>query len=116
MPRRSTELRKLLKRARVAAGLTLRAVENGTGISNAYLSQLENGKTANPSPRVLSKLAKAYSISYAELMAAAGYLEVQDEPPVTRRLAMLTTDLNFDEQEQVAAFIRHLRSQRRNAS
>jgi len=42
------------------AGLTLRQVEDKTGISNAYLSQLETGKITNPSFSVVIKLHNLY--------------------------------------------------------
>ena len=42
-------LGKLLKQYREINKLTLRHVEEKTGISNAYLSQLENDKIAHPS-------------------------------------------------------------------
>lgn len=38
-----------LRGCRKNAGITLREVEKKTGISNAYLSQLETGKITNPS-------------------------------------------------------------------
>ena len=46
-------LGKLLKQYRELNKLTLRAVEEKTGISNAYLSQLENEKIAHPSANTL---------------------------------------------------------------
>ena len=42
---------------RQAAQLTLREVEEASGVSNAYLSQLESGKIQKPSPVILHKLA-----------------------------------------------------------
>src|ERR1051325_1287734 len=63
-----------LNRLRAASGLTLRTVETQTGISNAYLSQLETGKAENPSPAMLKKLADLYRASYEALMQYAGYL------------------------------------------
>lgn len=42
--------------------LTLRQVEDLTGISNAYLSQLENGKIKNPSYNVVVKLNALYTV------------------------------------------------------
>ena len=42
--------------------LTLRQVEDMTGISNAYLSQLETGKIKNPSYKVLMKLNMLYNV------------------------------------------------------
>ncbi len=53
--------------------MTLREVEAKTGISNAYLSQLESGKIRQPSPSNLFKLAELYEISYEELMGKVGY-------------------------------------------
>ena len=48
------------KEARKKAKLTLRQVEEITGISNAYLSQLENGKIKKPSYDVVQKLNDVY--------------------------------------------------------
>lgn len=45
-----------IKQRRIHLGLTLRDMEDQTGLSNAYLSQLENGKILKPSLIVLSKL------------------------------------------------------------
>jgi transcriptional regulator with XRE-family HTH domain len=62
-----------LRAARERAGLTLREVEERTGISNAYLSQIESGRIKEPSPRILHRLAELYGESYAELLELAGY-------------------------------------------
>ena len=62
-----------LRKARGDAGLTQRDVERETGVSNAYLSQLESGKVREPSPRILHKLSGAYGVSYADLLVASGY-------------------------------------------
>jgi HTH-type transcriptional regulator, competence development regulator len=67
------KLGSFLASARNAVGKTLRAVERDTGISNAYLSQLENGKIKTPSPQTLHKLALTYSVSYELLMELAGF-------------------------------------------
>ncbi|MHC4933777.1 MAG: helix-turn-helix domain-containing protein, partial [Planctomycetota bacterium] len=50
-----SKLGTLLADLRMAKGLSLREVEEATGkaVSNAYLSQLENGKIKKPSPSVL---------------------------------------------------------------
>jgi len=53
--------------------LTLRTVESSTGISNAYLSQLEGDKIKQPSPIILHKLSDLYQVSYAGLLGLAGY-------------------------------------------
>ncbi len=63
----------LLRRLREAHALTLRDVEERTGLSNGYLSLLENDKVRQPKPPVLYKLAEAFGASYLELMEHAGY-------------------------------------------
>jgi transcriptional regulator with XRE-family HTH domain len=63
-----------LKKARKAKGYTLREVDKLTGVSNAFISQLENDKGGEPSPHILRKLAKCYDITYTGLMMDAGYL------------------------------------------
>ena len=44
-----------------------------TGISNAYISQLETGQAKSPTPPILQKLAGLYETSYEDLLALAGY-------------------------------------------
>ena len=67
------ELSKYLKKLR--GKLSIRHVAEKTGISNAYLSQLEGGKRDNPHPDVLKKLAKFYEIPVIEFLKKAGYLD-----------------------------------------
>ena len=65
-----------LKTLRDGKKMSLRAVEEATDkdVSNAYLSQLENGKIAKPSPHILHALAKVYGVDYTKLMERAGYI------------------------------------------
>lgn len=51
-----------LKEYRKIRKLTLRQVEEATGISNAYLSQLETGKTANPAFKTMVTLLRYYNV------------------------------------------------------
>ncbi len=67
------KLGKYLKILREELGLSLRAVEEKSGISNAFLSQIESGKVKQPSPIVLHKLSQVYSVSYESLMEISGY-------------------------------------------
>jgi len=69
----SKTLSQVLRSARERRSLTLRSVEDATGISNAYLSQLEHNRIRQPSPVILHKLSELYGISYAEVMRLAGY-------------------------------------------
>ena len=62
---------KFLKRIREARGLTLRDVETKVGVSNAYLSQIEQGKRSIPSIKILNKLSLAYGIPSSILLKKA---------------------------------------------
>jgi len=109
------ELGGLLSDLRTAKGLSLREVEEATdrAVSNAYLSQLENGKIQKPSPNVLHSLAEVYAVPYEALMEKAGYL-LPSEGNATghrRRLAAFAIDdLTAEEEEELLKYLAFLRS------
>jgi len=112
---RPVELGALLADLRTAKGLSLREVEVATGsaVSNAYLSQLENGKIQKPSPNVLHRLAEVYGVPYETLMEKAGYLLPSDsrEGGRRRRLAAFAIDdLTAEEEEELLKYLAFLRS------
>lgn len=110
-------LGEFLKGARAAKNLTLRAVETATGISNPYLSQLEKDKIKDPSPRLLFKLCDFYGVSYKIAMDLAGYpataSEQEDSPRITR-LAARFGNVTADEEEELADYLKFLRTRRRS--
>lgn len=55
--------------------MKIRQLELYSGVSNAYLSQIENGKRGVPSPEIIKKLSKALGSDYEELMLVAGHIE-----------------------------------------
>jgi transcriptional regulator with XRE-family HTH domain len=125
-PRRSTfigrpsELGVVLSDLRKAKGFSLRQVEEATGnaVSNAYLSQLENGKIKKPSPNVLHSLAEIYVVPYETLMEKAGYLlPIADEKIGRRRrlAAFAIDDLTAEEEEELLKYLAFLRSRKPTA-
>lgn len=58
----------LFKNARLKHGYSLREVERFTGISNAYINQLETGKVSEPGFSMVVRLSAAYGISIQELL------------------------------------------------
>lgn len=68
------EFREQLRKWREAKKLSLRKLDELSGVSHVYLSQIEIGNRGVPSPDVLKKLADPLGVSYRELMRAAGYL------------------------------------------
>ncbi len=69
-----------IKDLRKRQRMSLRDVEKESGVSNAYIAQLEKGDRPAPSADILKKLARAYNVTVRELLMKAGYL---DEPEVT---------------------------------
>ena len=117
MKNTTEKLGTFLASARNKLELTLRAVEEETGISNAYLSQLEHGKIKTPAPRNLYKLAELYRVPYELLMELAGY-------PVPRKQSTesrLTADafaarigtVTQDEEEALVDYLQFIRSRKR---
>jgi transcriptional regulator with XRE-family HTH domain len=111
---RPAELSALLADLRRAKGFSLREVEEATGkaVSNAYLSQLENGKIKKPSPNVLHSLAEVYVVPYEALMEKAGYLlpSKAGRRRRTRLAAFAIDDLTAEEEEALLKYLAFLRS------
>lgn len=63
-----------IRQLRKEQKLTIRQLEEKSGVSNAYLSQIENGKRGLPSPEILKKIHDPLGVSYDELMEKAGYI------------------------------------------
>ena len=106
-----TKLGKTLVLARERKALKLREVERATGVSNAYLSQLENDHIKAPSPNVLHKLASLYELPYAALMAAAGYPAIDSAaiPSEAVRLAARLGPTSPDEEDALADYLEFIR-------
>jgi HTH-type transcriptional regulator, competence development regulator len=111
-----------LKEARELFPLTLRQVEEATGISNAYLSQLENNKIKKPSANVLYKLASIYKIELNELLSAAGIIQDTpgDQPQgkadavFMKKLAVYSNDFSADQQKEILDFIKYMKFKNKN--
>jgi len=56
-----------LQLARKVTGLSLREVKAKTGISDAYICEVENGRVENPSFFKMMKLLELYNLSAADL-------------------------------------------------
>lgn len=102
-----------LRSLRDSRGLTLREVEDKSGISNAFLSQIESGKVKQPSPSMLYKLAELYHVPYEILMERAGFPVPQTvtetangAPAVFRRLGQIS----MDEEQALLDYLSFLRN------
>src|SRR5918999_5231132 len=70
---RETSLGETLKAARAAAGLSLREVEQRTGVRSGHLSQIETNHIRTPEMSILWALAATYDVDFGRLLALAGY-------------------------------------------
>lgn len=103
-----------LRAARENKGYSLRDVQRETGISNAYLSQIESGKIIQPSPSVLFKLSRIYDVPYSTLMALASYpVPIQEREEPSLSLARRIGPVTEEEAEALVEYLRFLRSRRK---
>ena len=103
-----SSLADIVKSLRSAKGVSLRDVEKKTGVSNAYLSQIESGAAKRPSPDKLYALAEYFEVPYGDLMRAAGHVTPSDGSERSRgrlELALMSMDLTPDEEDQVLRYV-----------
>lgn len=105
-----------LRFTRHEARKTLKDIEAETGISNAYLSQLENGKILTPGPDKLARLAGAYGVPYNLLMIIAGHKPIS-APDLTLDVPLFVLEaskvMQADDWELLRPIIGHLVKARR---
>ena len=111
-----SSLGETLKSLRNQMEFTLKDIEQKLGISNAYLSQLENNKVKQPSANILYKLAKLYNIDLEVLLYSAGIIE---ENPIEERakntkfmneLQYSSDGLTEEQKESVLQYLEFLKS------
>lgn len=107
-----------LKNLRSGTTMSLRDVEEATNreVSNAYLSQLENGKIAKPSPNVLHHLSTVYNVQYSTLMEKAGYISPNslksDNVKHGRAATFAIENLTNEEEKELLKYLNYYRMQR----
>ncbi|MFD1328849.1 helix-turn-helix domain-containing protein [Mycoplana ramosa] len=99
--------------------MTLRGVEEATNkqVSNAYLSQIENGKIQKPSPNILHALAELYAIDFEKLMEMAGFLTSSTKRDDTERHGRVATfaehNLTSEEEAEMLQYLKFMRSRKK---
>lgn len=113
-----TTLGTTIKEARKRNGFTLKQVEDALGISNAYLSQLENEKIKSPSANILYKLSSLYGIQLKDLLASAGMIEKKEQNATSEhsdfveRIAFSSENMTQEERAEVLRFLEYLKSKK----
>lgn len=103
----------LLKDQRERKRLTLREVEIQSGISNAYLSQLENDKIKKPSANTLYKLSELFDLNFDDLMVAAGIVEKKRENNASFSFSS-EQNVTKEEETELLKFLKYLRYNKEN--
>ena len=67
-----------IRSLRKSKKITLVQMAEKTGLSQPYLSQIENNKKGTPSPELLRTISEALEVDYFELMVQAGYLSTEE--------------------------------------
>lgn len=88
------EFGKYLRGLREGKGLSLRDVQKEVGISPGYLSLVESGERNPPTAEFLTKLARLYGASPAEMLRRAGRFDEDAEQ-----------DLELDELRRAYEFV-----------
>lgn len=107
-----SSLGQILKSYRKSKKLTLRDVEGLAGVSNAYLSQLENDKVTKPSANILYKLSNVYNADFDYLLELAGIIEKKQEsnkPKTLEGFALYAEDLTEEEERELSRYLKFLR-------
>lgn len=101
--------------------MTLREVEEKTNkeISNAYLSQIENGKIKKPSPNILHTLSELYQINFEKLMTIAGHVVAQTQTSDDTRHGRAATfaehNLTSEEEKELIEYLKFIRRKNEGA-
>ncbi|WP_054645417.1 XRE family transcriptional regulator [Secundilactobacillus oryzae] len=80
MDNSNAEFGSKLKELRNKKGFTVRQLALQAGISNSYLSQVENGKRSIPKPATLEKIAKGMHVPKEDIFLMAGISNGNDAP------------------------------------
>ncbi len=119
----------LIKELREGKKLSLREMEEKSGISNAYISQVENGQIRRPSPNFLHKISEVLDYPYELLMERAGHVvpktgtaqkasksKVSDEQRKAFAIFSTIKDLTEEEAEALLEFLNWTRSRQSKTS
>jgi len=112
------DLGKILKRARTHRGLTLRDVEQRTGIPNPHLSQIERGQIKRPDAKLLWELCELYMLDYPRLAEWSGYLDrgASTDSGILAQALRVLSKLRREDQTEALRYLESLERRSRPTS
>jgi transcriptional regulator with XRE-family HTH domain len=106
------ELGNLLRLHRRNSGVSQKALSERSGISQTYISTIENGRRRSPDAEIMSRLAVTLGLSQKltdDFMAAAGHSDYHNSPvsarPATIHEAVENSDLDEDRKQLLHAIV-----------
>lgn len=109
-PLQAQSLGALIAKARVVKGVSVRALAEQLGLNFSWLSKLEAGRYADPSPERLTRLAEALEIEPARIDRITKG-SVAASLPGMRTYFRAKYGLTPDEADRVARYVQRLRRQ-----
>lgn len=106
-------LAETLIRLRQASGLSVRQLEESSGVARSVISRIEHGEYRQPTPSTLSRLAKALNAEASELLTAAGYTASEAEalPAIRPYLRTKYGHLSASAQRELATVLERLEAE-----
>jgi transcriptional regulator with XRE-family HTH domain len=103
-------LAEALLRMRQEAGLSIRRLQDQTGIDRSLISRIESTDVKKPGPGTLTRLAAALGVPASELFTIVGYTPTQAEalPAIRPYLRSKYGHLSKTSQDELAAFLERL--------
>jgi transcriptional regulator with XRE-family HTH domain len=98
----------LIRQYREAQGLSLRDLEDATGIDDGLLTRMEGGAILTPAPDKLSRIAEALDIPLADLYGLAEYAVPSELPTLKPYLRTKYRRLPTEAANQLEAYAERL--------
>jgi transcriptional regulator with XRE-family HTH domain len=92
-PEQAQAIGAYLQQQREALGLSLRDLEERSGVGNSVIARFENGQINRPDPDKLAKLSRALGVSLNEVLAAGDVTSGADLPAMPAYLRSRYEDL-----------------------
>lgn len=105
-----SDLASTLRRLRLRGGLSVRDLEDVSGVARSVISRVENGQYLSPTPSTLTRLASGLGADASVLLTAAGYTATQAEALPTAKVYLRSKygHLSADARKQVESLLSDL--------
>lgn len=111
--RTDNQLGEYIRGRRIALGMSMRQLEDATGIPRSGLSEIENGHRTTPSPEKLQRIAEALGLDYEDLYAVSGISRPEKLPEIDAYLRTRYRDeLTATDRKSLARYFDELRAKR----